>query len=60
MNGIAGSTVTVGNETYTFVTSLATARARQRMKSWAVVTLATSLTNLVDAINYTAPNTGTI
>ena len=55
--GTAGSTVTVGNETYTFVTSLATnpAVANEVVGSG---TTATNLTNLADAINYTAPNTG--
>ncbi len=55
--GTAGSTVTVGNQTYTFVTSLATnpAVANEVVGS---VTTATNLTNLADAINYSAPNTG--
>ncbi len=57
VNGTAGSTVTVGNETYTFVTNLATAPAvANEIKGSG--TLATNLTNLVDAITYTAPNTG--
>ncbi len=53
--GTAGSTVTVGNETYTFVTSLNAAATNEIKGS---VTLATNLTNLVDAITYTAPGTG--
>ncbi len=57
VNGTAGSTVSVGGTTYTFVTNLATnpAVANEIKGS---VTLATSLTNLADAINYTSPNTG--
>jgi flagellin len=57
VNGTAGSTVTVGNETYTFVTNLATAPAVANEVVGSGV-LATSLTNLVDAITYAAPNTG--
>lgn len=55
--GAAGSTVTVGNETYTFVTSLGTGAGATTNEIVGGVT-ATDLTNLADAINYTSPNTG--
>jgi len=59
--GNAGSTVTVGNETYTFVTSLGTgagATTNEIVGATGGGALATELTNLVDAINFTSPNTG--
>jgi len=61
VNGTAGSTVTVGSQTYTFVTSLGTgagATTNEIVGATGGGALATELTNLVDAINYTSPNTG--
>ena len=56
VNGTAGSTVTVGNQTYTFVTSLGTG-AGATTNEIVGGTTAQEMTNLADAINYTAPNT---
>lgn len=59
--GTAGSTVTLGSQTYTFVTSLGTgagATTNEIVGATGGGALTTELTNLVDAINYTSPNTG--
>jgi flagellin len=57
VNGTAGSTVTLGSQTYTFVTQLGTG-AGATTNEIVGGTLTQELTNLADAINYTSPNTG--
>jgi flagellin len=58
VNGTAGSTVQVGNQTYTFVTALGTGAGATTNEILGSGGATAEIANLVAAINYTSANSG--